>query len=152
MTVIYQRSFCSTLFSTTATTPMNRYSEFGMFEDRATMAVIHRASSEPPTFTVANDTVWCNITIASSNLHLSYRKTGAAAAAVEPFTAHSLVITDGTYTFHAGDTPTGNLGGTVSTLSGVDGAIPLNCTGASAPGKYFFPPPPLALFQRYVLH
>ena len=101
------------------------------------MAVVHRASSAPPAFTVANDTAWCNITIASSNIHLSFRKmpSGAPAAAVEPFTAHGLAVSDGTHVWHAGDNPTGNLGGTVSTLSGVDGAIPLNCTGPSAPGR-----------------
>lgn len=43
-------------------------------------------------------------------------------------------MTAGTFSWHAGDVPRGNLGGTVSTLSGVDGSIPLNCTGASAPG------------------
>jgi hypothetical protein len=55
-------------------------------------------------------------------------------SAKEPFTKHGLRVTDGTYTWNSGDPATGNLGGTVSTLSGVDGSVNLNCTGDTAPG------------------
>ena len=105
-----------------------------MFEDRATLAIIHRAGTPPP-FKVANASGWCNITVQSSGLRLSYRKRPAAGGgASRPFERHRLSVTDGVHTWNAGDAATANLGGTVSTLSMVDGAVPLNCTGKTAPG------------------
>ena len=118
------------------------------FEDRATLAVVHRrgtnTTAPPPLFTVRNDTEWCNITLTASGVRLWYHHGPPTRTplvpttpAVTPFVRHRLGAYDPRTqtTWEASMEPrVGNLGGTFSTLSGVDGGLPLNCTGPSAPG------------------
>ena len=112
------------------------------FEDRATLAVVHRRGTNtpapPPLFTVRNDTEWCNITLTASGVRLWYHHDPTPTTpAVTPFVRHRLGAYDPRTqtTWEASMEPrVGNLGGTFSTLSGVDGGLPLNCTGPSAPG------------------
>ena len=110
-------------------------SDAASFEDRPTLAVINRDFGGTATpFTVANDSTWCNITVPSSSVNISYRKADGEGAT--PFVRHALTITAGsTTTYTAGDDPReGNLGGTLIALSGVDGGLPLNCTGITSHG------------------
>ena len=119
------------------------YAEHGVFEDRATLSVINRragagagAKLATVTVTVTNDTAWCNMTVAESGLVVSYHHNDSTthSASLPPFSRHRLGAAQGAYAWRAGDAPRGNLGGTVATLSGVDGSLPLNCTGATKPG------------------
>ena len=104
-----------------------------MFEDRATLGVIHRAVFPVPSFDVANSTQWCNITV-STGLHISYFKQANRNLSASLFEQHQLRATIDQTSWRAGMIPSGNLGGTLSTLSGIDGSIPLNCTSNSPLG------------------
>ena len=118
------------------------------FEDRATLGIINRVVQPIPTIQVANGTNWCNISVASSGLTISFSKrANVTNGRSSPFESHSLRATapvpqpqrsklvDSAIVWQAGKVPVGNLGGTFSTLSSVDGPLPLNCTGPTAPGS-----------------
>ena len=73
----------------------------------------------------------------ASGVTVAYRHAAANANAATataaggvggPFMAHALRVADDAagVVWRAGDAPTSNLGGTLATLSGVDGALPLN--------------------------
>ena len=113
------------------------YSASGDFEDRATIAVVNRvtAGATAPTFTVANGSAWCNITVKPSGVVVSYRHGSLASLGSTPFVRHQLSASAGSgILWHAGDDArVANLGGTLIALSGVDGEMPLDCTGKTDP-------------------
>ncbi len=95
------------------------HSPSGMFEDRASQMVLHRAFG-PSDFTVTEtDSL---LEIHTDRLHLVYDK--------GPFSTHGLSVqAKGGYHSHGSvwryGLPTPNLGGTARTLDDVDGALPL---------------------------
>ena len=117
------------------------YSEYGVWEDRRSFAFVARSFGPVPRFSVENGSVWCNATVPESGLRVCYRKTvpalsrppAAAAHPPTPFVRHALSIAAGAAHWRAGATPRGNLGGTISDLSGSKGPVPLNCTNETDP-------------------
>jgi alpha-glucosidase (family GH31 glycosyl hydrolase) len=116
--------------------------EYGVFEDRRSFAFA--AARQPslsgvPTFTVHNGSSWCNATVSGSGMRVSYRKFAQAYRSASrdniltPFIRHELQLTAGAVHWSAGALSSGNLGGTISTLGGAQGPLPLNGTGSSDP-------------------
>lgn len=96
------------------------YSESGVFEDRATRLAFNRAFDTPDYEVYHEDGL---LHIVTDYLHLTYDE--------EPFSASGLQVTvkpteryQAQYWFYGREMPR-NLGGTVRTLDGVNGAIPL---------------------------
>ena len=92
------------------------WAEDDVFEDRATLAVIHRHTTEVDSqVELPQD----SCTIDTGLLSLSYRNDG------KPFNKANLQVTfahlDGRASWHPGMRDTGNLGGTHRTLDGCDG-------------------------------
>jgi hypothetical protein len=111
------------------------YDGSGVFEDRATLSIINRAISPAPLFDMANDTdTWCNITT-KAGLSISYRKQADGDPRDAPFRRHHLSASVGNVSWQAAKPASGNLGGTVATLSGRDGSVPLDCTGITSPNS-----------------
>ncbi len=113
--------------------------EYGIFENRRSFAFTTARQPLPTGASVAlhNDSSWCNATVSGSGMRVSYRKlplvSHPAGALLTPFVRHALQLTAGAVHWAAGMVPSGNLGGTISTLGGAQGPVPLNCTGTSAP-------------------
>mmetsp|Transcript_26551 Transcript_26551/g.57733 ORF Transcript_26551/g.57733 Transcript_26551/m.57733 type:complete len:303 (+) Transcript_26551:158-1066(+) len=106
------------------------FSEAGMFEDRATITFINRSQPVPAYTTYVEDG---ELHIETSYLSLRYR-TG------QPFSSTSLSVTSISHgakvvgkqwEWHPGSLPTGNLGGTYSSLDqiGSEAKPPLNVVG-----------------------
>jgi hypothetical protein len=111
------------------------YDSSGTFEDRATLSIINRAVAPAPAFDVANATdTWCNIST-KGGLRINYRKQGGGDPLDSPFRRHGLSASFGELTWDSTMKPSGNLGGTVATLSNQAGSIPLDCTGLTGPGS-----------------
>jgi hypothetical protein len=109
------------------------YDASGLFEDRATMSIINRALAPPPVFDVSNSTgTWCNIST-KAGLRISYNKQASGGPLDAPFRRHALSAGLGNITWETTMVPSGNLGGTLATLSNQDGAVPLDCTGLTGP-------------------
>jgi hypothetical protein len=121
--------------------------EFGRFEDRRSFSfagVGARQATPGVSFSLQNGSGWCNATVAGSGLRVDYRlasgsenatRRSADPASSAPFVRHALQLSlpSGVHWQAGDDGARGNLGGTISNLCGKDGAVPLNCTGETAP-------------------
>eukprot|EP00039_Didymoeca_costata_P004276 m.72389 g.72389 ORF g.72389 m.72389 type:complete len:805 (+) comp12322_c0_seq2:75-2489(+) len=108
------------------------WSPNGAFEDGMSLAVVNRAVPSAVKYVVSNETNWCNITVldGGNKLVISYNKQPTSKDPTPiPFKTHQLQmrnVSSGGFWQDDGLNVTTNLGGTVYSLSGVDGATPLD--------------------------
>ena len=106
------------------------FSADGKFSDAPTTAVLNRFSAQPPKFTTRKLGNGGGVEITTALVVLSYTPVAGAVG----FTAASLSVASrsGGFKWIPGSQPSGNLGGTIRTLDGVNGSTPLYCPNMTA--------------------